>query len=88
MKVVFLKSFSKDLDKINNKRLKETLLELIQSCKSANSISQIQGSKKLVGFKSAYRVRLGNYRVGVFYENNTITFARVLHRKNVYKVFP
>lgn len=88
MEVVYLKSFSKDLDKINNKKLKGSLLELLQNCKSVDSISQIPGSKKLVGFKTAYRIRLGNYRVGVFYEDNSIIFVRVLHRKDVYKVFP
>ncbi|NVK86340.1 MAG: type II toxin-antitoxin system RelE/ParE family toxin [Cytophagia bacterium] len=88
MEVVYLKSFSKDLDKINNKKLKESLLELIENCKSANSISELAGSKRLVGFRTAYRIRVGNYRVGVFFEDNCVTFARVLHRKDIYKLFP
>lgn len=88
MEVVYLKSFSKDLDKINNEKLKESLLELLQNCKSANSLSHLPGMKKLVGFKTAYRIRIGDYRVGVFYENNCLVFTRILHRKDIYKLFP
>lgn len=45
-------------------------------------------SEKLQGYKNCYKVRFGNYRVGLKYENNTISFDRVLHRKEIYKYFP
>jgi mRNA interferase RelE/StbE len=44
--------------------------------------------KKLVGFKEAFRIRLGNYRVGVFLEGENVIFARVAHRKDIYSIFP
>ncbi|MGH2412635.1 MAG: type II toxin-antitoxin system RelE family toxin, partial [Microcystaceae cyanobacterium] len=36
----------------------------------------------------AYRIRLGDYRIGLFIEGKTVTFARVLHRKEIYRYFP
>ena len=30
----------------------------------------------------------GDYRIGVFVQNETITFARVKHRREIYRVFP
>ncbi len=44
--------------------------------------------EKLQGYKSYYKIRFGSYRVGLKYENNTLTFERVLHRKEIYKFFP
>ncbi|MEQ6118067.1 hypothetical protein [Reichenbachiella sp. MALMAid0571] len=44
--------------------------------------------KKLVGFSDAYRIRSGNIRIGVFVDGDTIEFARIAHRKNIYNIFP
>ncbi|MGK7945796.1 MAG: type II toxin-antitoxin system RelE/ParE family toxin, partial [Microcystaceae cyanobacterium] len=33
-------------------------------------------------------IRVGNYRIGFFGENDTITFVRVLHRREFYRYFP
>lgn len=43
---------------------------------------------KLRGYRSFYKIRFGNYRVGVRFEENTLTFERVLHRKEIYRYFP
>jgi mRNA interferase RelE/StbE len=41
------------------------------------------------GFKNYYRIRMGDYRVGIELENSTtIRIIIVEHRKNIYKVFP
>jgi mRNA interferase RelE/StbE len=42
----------------------------------------------MTGFKNAWRVRLGNYRVGFFSENDIAEFVRVLNRKEIYRYFP
>ncbi|MFM6062867.1 MAG: type II toxin-antitoxin system RelE family toxin, partial [Microcystis panniformis] len=31
---------------------------------------------------------IGDYRIGFFVEEDTITFARVLHRREFYRYFP
>lgn len=43
---------------------------------------------KLEGYKIAYRIKLGDYRIGVFIEDETIEFVRFVHRKDIYKKFP
>jgi mRNA interferase RelE/StbE len=88
MEVEFLDKFNKDLDKISLKSVKNNLVKLIVSVESAKSINEIHQTKKLKGHKSAYRVRITDYRVGVFVEGNKVTFARFVHRKDIYDVFP
>ena len=88
MEIEFLDKFSKDLDKISLKSVKTSLSRLIQEVESAGSLSEIPNAKKLKGHRSAYRFRIGDYRVGVFFENQKVIFARVVHRKDIYSVFP
>jgi len=45
---------------------------------------------KMVGYKTYYKIRVGDYRVGVQIERQrrTVKFMRVLHRKEIYRKFP
>ena len=65
MQVEFLSKFSKDIDQITVKSVKSSLAKLIRQIESENSLHNIAHLKKLVGHKSAYRVRIGDYRVGL-----------------------
>ncbi|MGL4377778.1 MAG: type II toxin-antitoxin system RelE family toxin [Microcoleaceae cyanobacterium] len=40
------------------------------------------------GDDNAYRLRVGDYRIGFYFDDETITFVRVLHRKDIYRYFP
>ncbi len=88
MKVEFLKKFSKDLDDIKSKFVKQSVIRLIELMETADSLDKIPNIKKLKGHKSAYRTRIGDYRLGFFFENSIILLARFLHRKDIYKIFP
>lgn len=88
MEVEFLSRFSKDLDTVGQKSVKEQLAKLVLLIESSSSIKDIPNLKKLSGFKSAYRIRVGDYRVGVFVDGKTVQFARIAHRKEIYRMFP
>lgn len=44
--------------------------------------------KKISGFQKYYRIKIGDYRIGLKKETSDICFVRVKHRKDIYKVFP
>ena len=88
MKVEFLKKFSKDLDDVKTRTLKQALIRVIELLETADSLDKIPNTKKLKGHKSAYRTRVGDYRLGFFFNNATILLARFVHRKDIYKIFP
>jgi len=88
MKVEFLKSFSKDIDGLKNKSAKNALIRIIELMESTDSLDKIPNTKKLKGHKSAYRIRVGDFRIGFFFENSTIILARFVDRKDIYKLFP
>ncbi len=64
------------------------MAEIIDKIKVAKKLSELSSCKKLFGFKNAYRIRSGSYRIGFFFENETVELVRVLDRKNIYRYFP
>jgi mRNA interferase RelE/StbE len=88
MKVEFLKKFSKDLDAVKSKHVRQSVIRLIELMETVDALDKIPNTKKLKGHRSVYRVRIGDYRLGFFFENSSILLARLLHRKDIYKIFP
>jgi mRNA interferase RelE/StbE len=51
----------------------------------------LQGKiQKLSGYQRYYKIRVGNYRIGLQIDGEThlIEFMRVLHRRDIYRKFP
>lgn len=88
MKTAFRKSFLKDIQKTTNPKLKNSIREVIQHVEDANDVSSIKNLKKLSGYKAYYRIRLGDFRIGLEISNNTVTFVTFDNRKDIYKKFP
>jgi mRNA interferase RelE/StbE len=88
MKVEFLKKFSKDLDDVRTRPVKQALIRVIELMEETDSLDKIPSTKKLKGHRTAYRTRVGDYRLGFFFENSTILLTRIVHRKDIYKIFP
>jgi mRNA interferase RelE/StbE len=88
MHIEFLSKFNKDLNSLKSNPTKSKLLNIINQVKAANNISDIQNLKKLKGHKEAYRIRIGDYRLGIFIEGDLVQFARFVHRKDIYCLFP
>ncbi len=89
MEIIFDRSFSKSLGKLTDREIRNKLEQVILDVEAADSISDIANVKKMQGFKTFYRVRLGDYRIGVELESpKTLRFIIVLHRKDIYRKFP
>ena len=88
MTTEFTRQFFKDLDKINQASVKKDISDIIQDVKKAVGLSEIKNIKKLKGYKTAYRIRSGDYRIGLFVENNVVEFMRVANRRDIYEIFP
>lgn len=82
------KTFEKDTRKISDSKVFHQLAELIESLQLVDSVSEIKNLKKLKTFKDYYRIRLGNYRIGLQLHKNEIILIRFLHRKDIYTFFP
>lgn len=88
MKVEFRESFAKDLKGVKDKSLLKRAKEVIEAVEEADSLADISNLKKLKGGGNYFRLRVGDYRVGVTLENDAVIFVRFLNRKDIYKYFP
>ena len=88
MQTRFSQRFSKDIDKLPDDGIRQALADLIDRMEAASRLTDLPGLKKLKGHRAAYRLRLGDYRVGIFLEGRVVEFARVLHRRDIYRLFP
>jgi len=80
-------SFTRDIKKANI-NAQTALLDIIDNIKSSEHLSEILNVKKLKGHKTAYRIKVKDYRLCFYYEDGMITIARFLPRKDVYRFFP
>jgi mRNA interferase RelE/StbE len=88
MKVIVTRQFDKDVDKELSKAMKLKLAEIIEQLQEATTLHSINNVKKLTGYKTAYRIKLGDYRIGFIFEENIIKLSRILNRKEIYRYFP
>jgi len=88
MKVEFRDSFVKDLKGIKDKVVLKKLKEIIESLEKVHSLLDIPNLKKLKGQENYFRLRAGDYRLGLVLKNDAIILVRFLNRKDIYKYFP
>jgi len=88
-KTEFKKTFLKELSKIPKEiraEIEKIVFEELH-CENPFNLGYLE---KLIGYKNKYKIRKGNYRVGLTIDNQkkTIILNRVAHRKDIYKIFP
>ena len=88
MKTDFKKSFTKDLKKIREQDLKKRVTTVIKRAEEAKSLREVENIRKLRGNNRYYRIKIGDYRIGLKLKDNLLIFIRFLHRRDIYKYFP
>ncbi len=89
MQVSYTKTFLKDLAKVVPVKRRQQIEKFVfEDLPVIESLELAGNMEKMTGYKNHYKVRFGDYRVGIFKNNNTIELQRVLNRKEIYKFFP
>jgi mRNA interferase RelE/StbE len=89
VKVEFKKSFAKDLKKKSkDRRLLARVEQIIGQVEEAENPHQISNLKKLKAEGNFYRIRSGDYRLGLIIDGDTVIFVRLLRRNEIYRYFP
>jgi mRNA interferase RelE/StbE len=78
----------KDLQKLSPKDEKRIARFIFDELPLIKSMKEIPGLEKLTGYSQFYKVRFGDFRVGIRIEGNEVTVERVLNRKEIYRYFP
>jgi mRNA interferase RelE/StbE len=86
--VIFRRSFERDLRGITERRTRDKVRIAIEATERAAGLSEVPALKKLSGASGYYRIRVGDYRIGVAVEGDVVEFVRMLHRREIYRYFP
>jgi len=87
MEIIITKVFEKQLKSVP-KYIRESAIAVLEALEKAKNVTEIKDLKKLSGYTNYYRIRIGNYRMGLQIINPKIIVVTILHRGAVYKVFP
>ena len=68
--------------------VKSAVADAIEAGEAAPDIKSLANLKKLSGFKKTYRIRVSDFRIGLFITGEIAEFVRVVNRKGIYKLFP
>lgn len=86
MNTAFRTSFDRDLKRIADQTLRDRVAEAIRRVEAAGSLAAVQGVKPLGG--AFFRIRVGDYRIGIRLDGDIAIFERCLHRREIYRFFP
>ena len=88
MKVKFQSSFAKDLRRIKDSTVLVRVKMVIEDVEAAQSLLELEHTKKLHTGSNCFRIRIGDYRLGLILEGDEVTFVRCMNRRDLYKFFP
>jgi mRNA interferase RelE/StbE len=88
VKTAFLSSFLSDVKKIRDSKVRRAVLRAIANVEAASNIEGIASLKRLSGHHDYFRIRVGDYRIGLSIRSDVVTFVRCLNRRDIYRFFP
>lgn len=88
MRTIFRASFGRDLKRIRSDRILAGVRQAILDVEATTNWSEVPNIKRIKGANNAVRIRVDDYRIGLFIENGVAEFVRVLPRRDIYRKFP
>lgn len=88
MRLIFEASFARDLERLQDKKMRQRVQRILAEIKVAHSWGAIKNLERLRGTEAFYRIRVGDYRIGLELREDTAILVRILHRKDIYRYFP
>ena len=88
MELEYSGRFGRDLRRLRNRNLLKKVQRKIEELKAESSLWDVTGVEKLRSGRNHYRIRIGEYRLGLELKPSKLKLARFLHRRDIYRYFP
>ena len=83
------RQFDDLVSEVEDQILRKRIKKIIEKVANAESLRQISNIRPMVGYPGYYRIKFGDYRIGISLEENTVWFLYFGKRDdNTYKKFP
>ena len=81
-------AFRRDLRRVTDRDTQRRLLEKIAELEAASTLFEVTSVRRLADGGRHYRIRIGDHRLGIELENNTVILVRFGSRAEFYRYFP
>ena len=83
-----MKTFNRDLRKLHDRRTLDAVGETVRALEAADVLADVAGIESMTDHPGCFRIRVGDYRIGLYREGDRVELVRCLHRREIYRVFP
>lgn len=88
MRVEYHKSFERDLRRVRDRNLLNRVKAALQELEGSESLEALSNINAMKGHPEYYRVRIGDYRLGLKRIDDGVRIIRFLSRGDIYRKFP
>lgn len=88
MKVEYHKSFERDLRRVRDQNLLDRVETVLVGLEGSESLDSISNVKVMKGHPDYFRIRIGDYRLGLKRIDDGVRIIRFLSRGDIYRKFP
>ena len=88
MEIRYGSRFARDVARTRNPDFRRRLEEVIEDLKRASSLTEVSNVRGIVGWEGHYRIRVGDYRLGIEMDGETVILRRAGHRREFNRYFP
>lgn len=88
MKVEYHKSFERDLRRVRDRNLLNRVKAILIELEDSESLEILTDIKAMKGHPEYFRVRIGDYRLGLKRIDGGVRIIRFLSRGDIYRKFP
>ena len=88
MKVEPTRLFRRDVRQLGSAQIRRRLEQVIQELIAADNITEVSGVSRMTAPGEHYRIRIGEYRLGITMDGETAILRRFLPRGEIYRRFP
>ena len=88
MEIRYHNQFHRDLRRLGGTSLAAQVEQIIEELKAASTIRDLHSVSRMTAPGEHYRVRIGEYRLGITMDGQTAILRRFLPRGEIYRRFP
>ena len=83
MEIKIKKKFLKELSKLSNEYADIVEKFIFDILPTYDNLSEIGKVEKMTGYKNYFKIRFGDYRVGIKKENDIVIIETIKHRREI-----
>ena len=88
MNVERTSAFNRDFRRLRSARTQRQVESVIEELTAASNLTELTNVRRLQAEGRHYRIRVGDYRLGITMAGDMVVLRRFLHRNEIYRHFP